>query len=90
MIRRTPAFSVFVILLMALGIGSTTAVFSVVDAVLLRPLPFKDVSRLMFVWEQRHAVRRNAVGGHEFPEWKKRSQSFDVMAANFRFNESFV
>ncbi len=80
-IRRTPAFSVFVILLMALGIGSTTAVFSVVDAVLLRPLPFKDVSRLMFVWEQRHAVRRNAVGGHEFPEWKKRSQSFDVMAA---------
>ena len=80
-IRRTPAFSVFVILLMALGIGSTTAVFSVVDAVLLRPLPFKDVSRLMFVWEQRHAVRRNAVGGHEFPVWKERSRSFDVMAA---------
>ena len=80
-VRRTPAFSVFVILLMALGIGATTAVFSVVHAVLLRPLPFKDPERLMFVWEQRHAVRRNAVGGHEFPEWKARSRSFDVMAA---------
>ena len=80
-VRRTPAFSIFVILLMALGIGATTAVFSVVHAVLLRPLPFKDPEWLMFVWEQRHAVRRNAVGGHEFPEWKARSRSFDVMAA---------
>ena len=80
-IRRTPAFSAFVITLMALGIGATTAVFSVVHAVLLRPLPFKDPERLMFVWEQRHAVRRNTVGGHEFPEWKERSRSFDAMAA---------
>ena len=80
-IRRTPAFSAFVILLMALGIGSTTAVFSVVHAVLLRPLPYPETGRLMFIWEQRHAVRRNAVGGHEFPVWKERSRSFERMAA---------
>jgi putative ABC transport system permease protein len=81
LVRRTPGFSTFVIILMALGIGSTTAVFSVVHAVLLRPLPFKDPERLMFVWEQRYAVRRNVVGGHEFPVWKERSRSFESMAA---------
>lgn len=80
-VRSTPGFSAFVILLMALGIGATTAVFSVVHAVLLRPLPFTEPERLMFVWEQRHAVRRNTVGGHEFPEWKARSRSFAEMAA---------
>ena len=80
-VRRTPAFSTFVILLMALGIGSTTAVFSVVDAVLLRPLPFKDPDRLVLVWEKRYAVRRNVVGAHEFPVWKERSRSFESMAA---------
>ena len=81
MIRRTPGFSMFVILLMALGIGSTTAVFSVVHAVLLRPLPFKESERLMLVWEQRYAVTRNTVGGHEFPVWKERSRSFETLAA---------
>jgi len=80
-VRRTPGFSVFVILLMAIGVGSTTAVFSVVHAVLLRPLAFKDADRLVFVWEQRHVVRRNTVGGHEFPVWKERSRSFEAMAA---------
>ena len=80
-VRRTPGFSLFVILLMALGIGATTAVFSVVNAVLLRPLPFPDSDRLVLVWEQRYAVRRNNVGGHEFPVWQEQSRSFDSMAA---------
>ena len=79
--RRARAFSAFVILLMALGIGATTAVFSIVHAVLLRPLPYAEPERLTAIWEQRHAVRRNTVGGHEFPVWKQESKSFETMAA---------
>jgi putative ABC transport system permease protein len=80
-VRRAPAFSTFVVGLMALGIGATTAAFSVVDAVLLRPLPFPESDRLVFVWEQRFAVTRNTVGGHEFPAWQQQSRSFEAMGA---------
>ena len=67
---------------MALSIGSTTAVFSIVNAVLLRPFPFARPDRLVMVWERRSAENpRNIVGAHEFPEWKARSRSFERMAA---------
>jgi len=80
-VRRAPGFSLFVVLLMALGIGATTAAFSVVHAVLLRPLPYPDPDRLVFVWEQRLQVTRNTVGGHEFPVWQQQSRSFESMGA---------
>src|SRR5262249_47625487 len=70
------------ILLMALSIGSTTAVFSIVHAVLLRPLPFPRPDRLVMVWERRGPEDpRNMVGAHEFPEWARRSRSFERLAA---------
>src|SRR5258705_8201498 len=48
-LRKNPAFAAIVILTLALGIGASTAIFSVVDAVLLKPLPFKDSDRLVFI-----------------------------------------
>jgi putative ABC transport system permease protein len=80
-VRRAPGFSLFVVLLMALGIGASTAAFSVVHAVLLRPLPDPDPDRLVFLWEQRLQVTRNPVGGHEFPVWQQQSRSFESLAA---------
>jgi putative ABC transport system permease protein len=81
-IARAPLLTVFIIGLMALSIGSTTAVFSIVNAVLLRPFPFARPDRLVMVWERRSAEnQRNIVGAHEFPEWKTRSRSFERMAA---------
>jgi putative ABC transport system permease protein len=80
-VRRRPGFSIFAVLLTALGIGSATAAFSVVDAVLLRPLPYPDSDRLVLVWEQRDAVQRNVVGGHEFPAWEEQSRAFSAMGA---------
>jgi putative ABC transport system permease protein len=81
-VRRAPVVTLFAVVLMALSIGSTTAVFSIVNAVLLRPYPFARPERLVMVWERRTMENvRNVVGGHEFPEWRTRSRSFESMAA---------
>jgi putative ABC transport system permease protein len=81
-VRRAPFVTVFVVLLMAISIGSTTAVFSVVHAVLLRPFPFAEPDRLVMVWERQSPENpRNNVGAHEYPEWKARSRSFAGLAA---------
>ena len=81
-IARAPLLSAFVVVLMTLSIGSTTAVFGIVNAVLFKPFPFASPERLVMVWERRGAENpRNVVGAHEFPEWKARSRSFERMAA---------
>jgi len=81
-VSRAPLLGAFVVLLMAFSIGSTTAVFSIVNAVLLRPLPFARPERIVMLWERRGTdVPRNTVGGHELPEWRARSRSFDAMGA---------
>ena len=81
MLTRAPALAVFVTALMALSIGATTAAFSVVNTVLLRPFPFARPDRLVMVWGCRGADDpRNVVGAHELPEWQARSRSFDRMA----------
>jgi hypothetical protein len=53
--RRAPGFTAVAVLALALGIGSTTSIFSVVDAALLRPLPFRDPDQLLVVWERNPA-----------------------------------
>lgn len=81
-IARAPLLAAFVVILMTLSIGSTTAVFSVVNAVLLRPYPFARPDRLVVVWERRSPENmRNTVGGHEFPLWQARARAFERLAA---------
>jgi putative ABC transport system permease protein len=81
-VTRAPLLTAFIVVLMTLSLGSTTAVFSIVNAVLLRPFPFDRPDRLVMVWERRGPENmRNIVGAHEFPEWKTRSRSFQGMAA---------
>jgi len=79
---KHPGFAAIAVVTLALGIGANTAIFSVVNAVLLRPLPFKEPDRIVMVWERRaNSGRANLpISGHEFAAWRERSQSFASLA----------
>jgi putative ABC transport system permease protein len=81
MLLKTPAFTLLAVAALALGIGANTAIFSVVDAVLLRELPFRDPDRLAAIWESKPANERNVVNPTNFLRWRERAQSFESMAA---------
>jgi predicted permease len=81
--RRRPGFSAVVVLTLALGIGANTAIFSVVNAVLLRPLPYREPGRLAMLWSEdsAHGIEEGRVSLLNFADWKNRSQSFVEMTA---------
>jgi putative ABC transport system permease protein len=81
-LARTPGFTAVAILSMALGIGGTSAVFSLFRAVFLTPLPFPDAGRLVAVTERRAGSGRAdlPVSGHEYGAWKERSRVFERIA----------
>ena len=80
---RTPGFTAVVILTLALGIGATTAIFSIVDAIWLHPLPYPHADRLVVIWEK---LSRNPKGPavfdsyRDFLVWKSRSRNFEQLA----------
>jgi putative ABC transport system permease protein len=80
-LRREPAFALVAVLTLALGIGANTAIFSVVDAVMLRPLPFQDPDRLAILWETRPTRDQVSVSAGEFLAWQQQSHAFVDMSA---------
>jgi putative ABC transport system permease protein len=85
MLRQNPAFTAVLLLALALGIGATTATFSVVHSVLLKPLPFAEPNRLVMVWERPpQGKATNVVQTGNFLEWRKRNRSFENIAAIMR------
>jgi putative ABC transport system permease protein len=79
---RAPLFSVIVAITLALGIGSSTTIFSLLDGILLRALPFPDSNRLMMLWEIPPQTRKpNVANLSNFAVWKERNHSFQSMAA---------
>ena len=87
MLRRSPGFTVVAVLTLAFGIGANTAIFSVINSVLLRPLPYHDPDKLVMVWESnsQHANLHNTVSPPNFLDWQSRNTVFSSMS--FIFDE---
>lgn len=88
-LRKSPGFTAIVVLILALGIGSNTAIFTLVDTVLLRPLPFKDASRL--VWATEHFPSNPGpadVVSPDFMAWKDNNHVFEQVGASGRGGDS--
>ena len=81
MLRKSPGFTAVAVLTLALGIGANTAIFSVVNGVLLRALPFRDASRLVAIGETVGQGAVNPVAYPNYLDWRRSSRSFDDMAA---------
>jgi putative ABC transport system permease protein len=84
LLAKNPGFSAVAILALALGIGANTAIFSVVDAVLFRPLPFREPDRLIAIWERdlKRGDDHDSVMAANYVDWRNRSQAFEEMAAH--------
>jgi putative ABC transport system permease protein len=80
---NSPGFSVVAVVTLALGIGANSAVFSLINAVLLRPLPYEQPDRLVLVWESApfFGLRDSPVAPANYADWKARSSSFEEMGA---------
>ena len=80
-LRRNPRFAAVVVLTMALGIGVNTAVFSVVNTVLLKPVSYPHAERLVWLGAYLPVARRDFVWKGDFPDWRKQTHSYSAMAA---------
>ena len=78
---KSPGFASASIVALALGIGANTAIFSLVNTVLLRPLPYKDPSRLVMLWQRSPAGGGNDISAADFQDWRDRSRSFEQISA---------
>jgi putative ABC transport system permease protein len=82
-LRKSPGFTTVVLLTLALGIGANAAIFSVVNAVILRPLPYRDASRLVVIWGdlRRPGVNEIPASAGEYVDYRDRNRAFEQVAA---------
>jgi putative ABC transport system permease protein len=79
-LKKSPAFTLVATVTLALGIGANSAIFALVDATLLRPLPFGEPERLVSIWENSATIARSYVSPLNMLDWNARSRSFEKIA----------
>jgi putative ABC transport system permease protein len=90
-LSKTPGFTVIAAIALALGVGANTAIFSVVNAVLLQKMPFEKPDRLAMVWElSPRTGRANVVNSTNFVRWQGRNHSFERIAAFVQYDVSIT
>lgn len=87
-LRRSPGFTVAAVLILGLGIGANSAVFSAIDAVLLRPLPFPDADRLLRVSQTREGSAETNIAPVRLEEWNRLSSTFEAITGYYTENAS--
>ena len=92
MCLRAPAFTMVAVLALALGIGANTAIFTIVNAVLIERLPFHDPDRLVVVWEEsaRRPGRPNTISPANFLQWQERNDVFEQMASFYEWRANLT
>src|SRR5207253_2988351 len=81
-LRKNPGFTATAVVTLALGLGANAAIFSIVDAVLLRPLPYPEPDRLVMMWEKPPGGFRNGVSSLNFLDWKDQCTTIDMAASS--------
>ena len=79
-LKHSPGFALVATLTLALGIGANSAIFALVDATLLRPLPFREPDRLVAIWETSARTPRSSVSPLNMLDWDTRSRTFEKIA----------
>jgi putative ABC transport system permease protein len=81
MLVKNPGFTLVAVITLALGIGANTAIFSLVETLLLRPLPYHEPDRLVLLSDKGRAGERNYISYPNFSDWRERARSFEGMAS---------
>src|SRR5262245_20837471 len=89
-LRRQPTFTCIALLTLALGIGANTAIFSVVKAVVLNPLPYQDPERLVVLWEVNPDGAIDRVSIPTFEDWKSETRTLEAIAAYSHVDFTFA
>src|SRR5215510_12835489 len=80
MLRKSPGFTLVAVITLALGIGANTAIFSVVNAVLLRSLPYREPDRLVLLSQYRAGAEMDGANGETYMEWRDQAKAFEQIA----------